>query len=475
MINRYFCANNQAKVILTTLFNDILFNKLRSRFTFIAYQSYSFSINDGKIRIRYLFNLSDIYQFEPQIEIPLRSFYRLDQLSNEELDAFIFNLGMIELISYWKCACPPKVIILPFHLTIDQIDWWKKLYFNGLGEFFYTNGIETNQEDFMEIIPESDQKLTVSNTVMTNGVLVPIGGGKDSIVSLELLRKTDFQIIPLIVNPRGATIHTIEKAGFALNDCVIINRRIDPLLIKLNQEGFLNGHTPFSALLAFASVLTAQLTGFKHIALSNESSANESTVIDTQINHQYSKSIDFERDFRNYSRLFLHIELNYFSLLRPLNELQIGKLFSRNKQYFSIFRSCNVGSKTDSWCGNCPKCLFTYLMLVPHLPLDTVNQIFGKDLSSNEQLIPILKELRGQSDSKPFECVGTVEEVEAAVQFLLNRNPILQNTILFKEIDKFGPAESNFRNLLETYNHEHFLLPEFEKIVKDALYASENH
>ncbi|MFZ4463247.1 MAG: hypothetical protein ACOYN5_05340 [Bacteroidales bacterium] len=460
---------------MSTLFNDIQFHKLRSRFTFIAYQSYSFSIDEGKIRIRYLFNLSDIHRFEPQIEIPLRSFYRIDQLSNADLEAFIFNIGMIELISYWKCACPPKVIIKAFHLDEDQINWWKKLYFNGLGEFFYTNGIETNQEEFMEIIPESDKKLSVSQTKLTDGILVPIGGGKDSIVSLELLRKTDYQIIPLIVNPRGATINTIETAGFRLSDCVIINRSIDPLLIKLNQEGFLNGHTPFSALLAFVGVLASQLTGFKHIALSNESSANESTVINTQINHQYSKSIDFERDFRNYSRQFLHPVLNYFSLLRPLNELQIGKLFSGNKQYFNIFRSCNVGSKSDSWCGNCPKCLFTYLMLVPHLPLSTVNQIFGKDLSSNEQLVPVLKELRGKSETKPFECVGTVEEVEAAVQYILDRNPVLQNTILFKEIDKFGPKESNFRILLETYNHEHFLLPEYEKIVKDALYASENH
>lgn len=460
---------------MSTHLNDIQFHKLRSRFAFIAYQSYSFSIDNDAIRIRYLFNLSDIHRFEPEIEIPVRSFFRMDQLSNAELEVFIFNIGMIELISYWKCACPPKVIIQSLHLDSDQIKWWKKLYFNGLGEFFYTNGIETNLEEFMEIIPDSDKKLSPSQIPMSDGILIPIGGGKDSIVSLELLRRTDYQIIPLIVNPRGATINTIETAGFKLSDCLIINRSIDPLLIRLNNEGFLNGHTPFSALLAFVCVLASQLTGFKHIALSNESSANESTVLHTQINHQYSKSIDFERDFRNYSKQFLHADLNYFSLLRPLNELQIGKLFSANQQYFNIFRSCNVGSKSDSWCGNCPKCIFTYLMLVPHLPLSTVNQIFGRDLSSNEQLVPILNELRGKSETKPFECVGTVEEVEAAVQYILNRYPILHNTILFKKINESGLNESNFRMLLETYNHEHFLLPEFEKIIKDALYASENH
>ena len=67
-------------------------------------------------------------------------------------------------------------------------------------------------------------------------------------------------------------------------------------MLQLNSEGYINGHTPFSAIVAFSSVLTAALNGQKYITLSNENSANESTVKDSKVNHQYSKSYEFELD-----------------------------------------------------------------------------------------------------------------------------------------------------------------------------------
>ncbi len=456
---------------MTTKNNSSAFNKLRARFPFLVFQSYTFRKENGNYYIKFLFNLSDIYYFEPQIEIPERSFYGEKQISNEELETFIFQIGMIELISYWKCACPPNVIIKPFNLTDEQVLWWKNLYFNGLGEFFFLNSIDTDKNSFMNIVSESDRLFTKSEIKLNDTVLVPIGGGKDSIVSLELLKSNNLQIIPLIVNPREATTQSAELAGFSTNDCVIIHRIIDPLLINLNSEGFLNGHTPFSALLAFITAFAAILTGSKQIALSNESSANEATVANTNINHQYSKSLEFERDFRQYSQAYLHTELNYFSLLRPLNELQIGRMFSRNNLYFNTFKSCNVGSKTDSWCCNCPKCLFTFLMLSPFLSVEVTNNIFGRSIPENEKLIPVLNELRGLSATKPFECVGTVEEVEASIQYLLKNNPDLAKSKLFHGISVNENVESNMRELLISFDNNHFLLPGFEKIVKLALYA----
>ena len=452
--------------------NTSTFNKLRARFPFLTFQSYTFRKENGNIFIKFLFNLSDIYQFEPQIEIPERRFFDQKHTSNEELETFIFQIGMIELISYWKCACPFNVIIKPFHLNEEQILWWKNLYFNGLGEFFYLNGIETERNSFMNIVSESDRVFTKSELKLKEKVLVPIGGGKDSIVSLELLKSNNMNLIPLIVNPREATTKSAELAGYTPEDCIIILRSIDPVLIRLNDEGFLNGHTPFSALLAFITAFAAILTGSKHIALSNESSANEATVANTNINHQYSKSLEFESDFRQYSQSYLHGELNYFSLLRPLNELQIGSIFSRNNLYFKTFKSCNVGSKSDIWCCNCPKCLFTFLMLSPFLSTQIMNQIFGRSIPDNEKLIPVLKELRGLSDTKPFECVGTVEEVEASIQYLLSNHPDLTHSKLFNGISVYSKnADSNMKILLTNFDENHFLLPNFEKIVKLALYV----
>jgi hypothetical protein len=451
--------------------NSNTFNKLRARFPFLVYQSYTILKVNDNFTIKFLFNLSDSYYFEPEITIPARAFYKTSSISDEELETFIFQIGMIELVSYWKCACPATVIIKPFKLSEKQILWWKNLYFNGLGEFFYLNEIETDEVSFMNIVSASDRQFSMSEIALNETIIVPIGGGKDSIVSLEILKSGKLPIVPLIVNPREATTKCAELAGFSPMDCIIIHRSIDPLLIKLNSEGFLNGHTPFSALLAFTTALAAMLTGAKHIALSNESSANEATVANTTINHQYSKSLQFECDFRNYCQQYLHHDLNYFSLLRPLNELQIGRIFSRNELYFNTFKSCNVGSKTDSWCCNCPKCLFTFLILSPFVPMQRLNQIFGQFIYDNQSLIPVLDELRGRSVTKPFECVGTVEEVEAATQQLLKNHPYLLTSKLFSQLTDIENSETGIEHLLSGFDEQHFLLPMFEKIVKDALYA----
>ena len=281
--------------------------------------------------------------------------------------------------------------------------------------------------------------------------LIPVGGGKDSVVTLEMLRD-EMPVIPLIVNPRGATIDCVKAAGYTMDDVAVINRTLDPTMLRLNQEGFLNGHTPFSALLAFISILIGFGTGSKYIALSNESSANESTVPGTDINHQYSKSIEFERDFREYVAMHLNEEIQYFSFLRPLSEMQIASFFSRCEAYHGVFKSCNAGSKTDSWCGKCPKCLFTWIILSPFLSKEKLTAIFGKDLMADASLQPIFEELNGTAAVKPFECVGTVEEVRACMEAV-------------------GGNRDGVNEILRRFNEENFLPERFVDILKSKLYV----
>jgi hypothetical protein len=213
-------------------------------------------------------------------------------------------------------------------------------------------------------------------------------------------------------------------AGFPDNkDMLILQREIDPHLIQLNKEGFLNGHTPFSAMLAFYTTLLSAVTGIRDVALSNESSANEPTIPGTQINHQYSKSLEFEMDFRDYVDHFMNGCNHYYSHLRKLTELQIAERFAQHPQYFPVFKSCNVGSKEDKWCCHCPKCLFAYVILSPFIDDSTMVRIFGEDLLDNAELAPTLDELDGMSKTKPFECVGTIREVNEAMRRLCNTRP----------------------------------------------------
>lgn len=418
--------------------------------------------------LKFNFSLANEVYFTPSMFIPIREFYQTQLPDRSTLELFAFHIGMVELISYWKAACPPKVIIEPFALTDEQVTWWKHVYFQGLGEFFYLNSIDATEADFMQIVASDKPMPDPAALPLSEKIIVPVGGGKDSVVSLELLKQMHQPLIPFIVNPRGASTGCTRIAGFGPEKTAIVERTLDPKLLTLNAQGFLNGHTPFSALLAFVSSFVAVLSGARHIALSNESSANEATVADVDVNHQYSKSIEFEADYRNYSQRWLHPQLNYFSLLRPLNELQIVQLFSKYPAYFQTFKSCNAGSKTDSWCCNCPKCLFAYLMLSAFLPETQVVRIFGENLLSKSSLKPLLDELLGLTDAKPFECVGTIDEVRAVTTQLLESEGGKNLALLASGIEGVASGQS-LETLIGSFDHQHFLLPEFEKLIKRAL------
>ena len=432
--------------------NQAKFEALRREFSTFTFVKQTVERADGKLFLAFDFSFDDRYHFRPTLEIPARPFFDWDGLPEAQLQSLAFQIGMTELVSYWKIACPKRVVVKPFSLTESQKIFWKKLYYNGLGEFLYLNGITVSEADLMQIESVGAQPFAKVEMPLVEKTLVPVGGGKDSVVTLECLRNK-MPVIPLIVNPRGATLNCVKTAGYGENDFIVINRTLDPTMLKLNAEGYLNGHTPFSALLAFITVLVAFGSKSKYIALSNENSANESTVPGTNINHQYSKSIEFERDFRNYVAANLNDNVQYFSFLRPLNELQIASLFAQCEAYHPVFRSCNVGSKTNSWCGHCPKCLFTWIILSPFLSREKLTAIFSKDMLNDSTLRPFFEELNGTAPVKPFECVGTVEEVRACVEAAENHN--------------FTAVEA----ILNRFNSEHFLPEKFEQILKSRLHV----
>ena len=461
--------------------NQSKFDALRKDFSTFYFESQTVKRENGTLSLAFDFNLDDRYHFRPTLEVPARQFFDWDSIPEEQLQALAFQIGMTELVSYWKIACPKRVVVKPYALTESQKAFWKKLYYNGLGEFLYLNSIAVSEAELMDIetlpIDSMPSHILPGNDMgswFEEKTLVPIGGGKDSVVTLECLRNV-MPVTPLIVNPRGATLNCVKTAGYKDDEFIVINRTLDPTMLKLNAEGYLNGHTPFSALLAFISVLVAFGSKSKYIALSNENSANESTVPGTNINHQYSKSIEFESDFRNYVAENLSEEVQYFSFLRPLSELQIAKLFSQCEAYHPVFRSCNVGSKTDSWCGHCPKCLFTWIILSPFLSREKLVSIFGKDLMADRSLQPILEELNGTAAVKPFECVGTVEEVNACLKAVgTSTSSVTARSKVPEpaEIKVPEPVEGPTVNeILSRFNTNHFLPEKFEQILKSRLHV----
>ncbi len=517
------------------------YQALRKQYPKFIYHNYDFQLKNEQLEIVWHFYLQDKkgkrVEFKPRLTVPLPPGSQLPtpnlsaktaQLSaDSKLQTLIFNLGMVELLSYWKLTASPEIIIQAGNLNEKQLAFWQKLLTFGMGEYFYLNQIPFWEKDFVKFKTGSSTRFTreddsqerepggQKNLTSTNlqsparssfapadaggsifnlqSVLIPLGGGKDSIVTLELLKKYKKEhnqekkphLTTFAINPTDAIIQTAKIAQLPL---VSVKRQLDPKLLELNQKGFLNGHTPFSALVAFTTELVAYLYRFDQIALSNESSANEPTLDwhGHPINHQYSKSFQFETDFKKYIH---NLEVtsdtklaNYFSFLRPLPELAIAKLFSQvGRDYFFRFRSCNIGQKKGIWCNHCPKCLFAFSMIFPFVGESTAISIWGENLFEKKSLLKTAYQLVGAEvdevkNEKPFECVGT--RLESLTAFWLATKwykeqkkplPYILKKFQANIFPKYQELDKKTQKILNTFDKNNYLPEKLKKFLGSKL------
>lgn len=395
--------------------------KLRGKYPLFLFKSFDYKIVKNNLVISFQFSAPPVIKFNPTLEIKNIDLPSFEKTDKKILENFIFNLGLVEMFSYWKATCSPAIEINAGFLEQEQIIWWKNLLLNGLGEFFYQNGINFKEDDFLTIKAESNVKRAKDEINHKDRFLVMNSGGRDSVVSLELTKELNIESGILMLNPTKAAMDVAEISQ--IPNQIVVERKVDEKLLELNGKGFLNGHTPFSAYLAFVGILCALIFDFKHIISSNERSSNEQNTefFGQRINHQYSKSFEFEKLFGEYVKNYLSEDIQYLSILRPLYEIQISKIFSNYEKYFPVFRSCNRGQKTNSWCGTCPKCLSIYTSLYPFLEEEELTSIFGKDLYDNKDLLDLLNHISGKKIPKPFECVGTYKEIVAGLALSIGK------------------------------------------------------
>lgn len=448
------------------------FTELRAQYPTFTYHGYTVRTAADALEIEYDFSIDGLCGFHPTWRIPCVPPTNPEQ--DAALQRLVFSLGMTELVSYWKITCSPQVRVLCGALSQAQTDWWKRLYFGGLGEFFYRNGIETNFDEFMQISYEGEPISDAPSTKKLSGKLIPIGGGKDSVVTLNLLKNQLSDASAFQINHRDSSAKAAELAGIPAERVCEVRRTLDANMLDCNRKGFLNGHTPFSAIVAFSSVLTAYLRGIGMVILSNESSASEATVSMSaqEVNHQYSKSYAFEQDFYTYERDFLRVGVQYFSLLRPLTEFQIARYFaSLPTAFHETFRSCNVGAKQDAWCGHCAKCLFVSVILSPFLPQSEIARLLGSDMLNMADMEPVLQELCGALPNKPFECVGSRTEVNISLCLAIARAEKNNEKLpILLENYKTSPLYEQYRAQAESFGQEwddaHHLPQELAELVK---------
>ena len=370
-----------------------------------------YSFDQSVLSLRYAFD--DGPRFEERITFPVGG--ALGEAERAALDR-VFRLLLLACgVSYYKAFAPPRVRCAAFPLDDATQGFFREFYVKGLAEFAWRNGVDLSGLE-MEAAGEAPAAIALA---LPRRTCVPIGGGKDSIVSVECLRAAGEDLVLFALGNAQPIEATIGVAGVP---AVRVTRRLDPALFELNAAGALNGHVPITGILSMIVLACAVLCGCDAIAMSNEHSASAPNVAD--VNHQWSKSFEFEQALAEYVERHVVRGVRYFSLLRPLTEVAIARRFARHEQYFPVFRSCNTAFRQDvarrpgNWCCDCPKCRFVFLALAPFVAKPRLVAIFGRDMLDDMAQADGFGELCGVVGHKPFECVGEVEESAAVMRHL---------------------------------------------------------
>ena len=381
-----------------------------TRFNFVGYRL-DVKMGSAYFDYRIEFSNREPLDFTETIVLPEPT----DELGSNLLMPVLQSLHLILGVSYYKLYLSPKISI-PYKLSREQADFWNTVYRRGLGEMMFSNNLDPKK---IATFPFSKTSAEPVRIDVKNRILLGIGGGKDSIVAAELLR--DFDTTSLLLETQRPDIITEKVIDMIGNPSLKIKRILDAKIFE-KHEGSYNGHVPFSAILAWLGILFAAVYKYKYVAVGVEHSSDFGQIKykGEEINHQWSKSSEFESMLQSYMRKYVSPDIIYFSPLRQYFEIKIVQLFAEHKKYFPLFTSCNRSFKVHKerpdtlWCGECAKCAFVFALLAAFLPKSDVLNIFKKNLFADEKLIPMFRDLLGFGTMKPFDCVGTFDETKAA-------------------------------------------------------------
>ncbi len=333
-------------------------------------------------------------------------------------------LHLIAGVSYYTAAVPPEIRIEGEGIDAETAALLESVYIHGLGEFAYRNGLDLH--DRIRFPVGADAPTIAASLGLREHALVAIGGGKDSLVSIEALRAAGVdQTVTWIGGSQLIRACAERTALPTLNP----GRQLAPELFEFNRQGAWNGHIPVTAVNSAILVFAAILTGADQVVFSNERSASYGSLIEGtgEVNHQWSKGWAFEQAFGEHVQRHVAADLRYYSLLRPLSELAVARQFAKSDRYDAHFSSCNrnfhiLGERpANRWCGVCPKCHFVFLALAPFMSKPRLVGIFGRNLLDDAGQIPGYDALLEFRDHKPFECVGEGRESRAAMAALAER------------------------------------------------------
>jgi hypothetical protein len=459
-----------------------------------AFQTFRFVSREldacGHVTLCYA--LDDSISFVEELDLPVEGGVR--EADIERVQGLLALLHWVAGVSYFKTALPVSVSCETGAPPPAAAALLEALYSEGLGELAYTNALpglprpgfgattqprtttqprataqpgapraksQPGDSRPLEQPGDSHPLEQPGDSRPLERVLVPVGGGKDSTVALEIVRRSGMEVTLFSVGDAPPIARTVEAAGLPR---LLATRRLDPGLMALNQAGAINGHIPITAIVSCVALLTAALNGLDAVAMANERSASTGNVSwdGVEVNHQFSKGLRAER-------LLSAAALEaggprLFSILRPASELAIARAFARMERYHSAFTSCNAIFRIDpalraaSWCCECPKCRFVYLALAPFTDPARLREVFGRDLLDEDGQFEGFALLTATGGHKPFECVGEEQESLAAIRLLADDPRWREQRVvrrLAQEVLPLYPADAGSPDQVLALSDEH--------------------
>ena len=415
----------------------------------------SFDAATGAALLVYAFDDGD--QLTETVTFPGAPFV-LDGARGEAVERALRLLHLIAGVSYYKAAVPSDIRIDGYAIDANTAALLTEIYENGLGEFAYRNGLSLRGK--IRFPHTASEEPAAPPVGLSIHALTAIGGGKDSLVSIEALRAAGVEQTVTWIGSSPLIAACAARTGLpTLN----ITRQLSPQLFEYNRQGAYNGHIPVTAINSAILVFAALLGRYNQVVFSNERSASYgSEILDergnivAEVNHQWSKGWAFERGFGDYIEKRVASDLHYYSLLRPLSELAVARQFAKTDHYDAHFSSCNrnfhiLGERpANRWCGQCPKCHFVFLALAPFMPKPRLMGIFGRNLLDELALAPGFDALIEYRNHKPFECVGEGREARAAFAALATRPAWREDALVERFAREIRPQLGNDLATIDT-------------------------
>jgi hypothetical protein len=390
-----------------------------SAYTEFRYTAADFYADDFSFSFRYeLVSAEETHSFTERIAFtPVRQEHDVDW---PRVRSLAIMLGAVLGLSYYKAAAPPRYAIAVEGMTEAGIQYLGKVISEGLAEYAYRNHLEgVLRPDIVSLAPVAEPWTASEHLTPAGDPLVPIGGGKDSVVTVELLAAARMHPVQFAVNPNKIIYRVGRIKGHPV---LSATRELDPHLVELNQAGALNGHVPVTAMNSLIALVQARIIGLGPVVMSLEASASEATLEweGHAVNHQWSKSEEAEGLMHDMLGPQAGLSAGaYFSLLRPYSEVQIARYFAALPEYHPVITSCNrafrQGVDDARWCGDCDKCRFIFLILSPFIPATSLTRMFADNLLDNPSQLEGYRALLGLHEHRPFECVG--EQAESLLAF----------------------------------------------------------